>query len=564
MVFDIKTLILINFCINIINCGMVAIVWHQYRKRFAGMNFLLASMILEAVGIGFILFNGIIPDIISIILGNGIMLIGWVFLFIGLEQFVDKPGPQIQNYILISLFFINETYFLLVQPNLALREIGMELTIVLLDIQICWLLFKRVSGPVKAITRVITVVMGAHLLFSTILLLLEIIYPFKANRFFLSGIIGELIPTTYLLIGVLLIIALIMMVTSRLLEEVRMQEEKFNKAFHSSPYAIMITRVSDGIIFEVNDGFTVITGYQPGEVLGKTTLELSIWEKPKDRTLLANDVLKGKVRGVQVRIRAKTGTIISGIFSADLITINTESCILSSISDVTELKNTEEALIQANRKLNLLSSVTRHDILNRIMVVMFYGEELENTVTDEKQQKQVNTIVKSTGEIRTIIEFTGQYQELGTTAPEWQRVDNLFKRREINNLLNNVILNPDLEGIEIYADLLFRKVVYNLVENSIRHGKHLTRITLTSHKDKKDLFIWYEDDGGGIPSDEKEKVFEKGFGKNTGLGLFLIREILSITGIAITETGEPGVGVRFEILVPEGKYRYVTNEIKAL
>ena len=380
-------------------------------------------------------------------------------------------------------------------------------------------------------------------------------HQLRNNWFFLSGIIGELIPTIYLLMGVLIIIALIMMVTSRLLEEVRTQEEKFNKAFHSSPYAILLTRVSDGIIFEVNDGFSAITGSQLEEELGKTTLELSIWEKPKDRTLLANDVIKGKVRGVHVRIRAKTGTIISGIFSADLITINTEPCILSSISDVTELKSTEEALIQTNRKLNLLSSITRHDILNRIMVVLFYGEELENSVTDEKQQKQIHAIVKSTGEIRSIIEFSGQYQELGMAAPEWQRVDDLFKRREINNMLNKVVLRSELECIEIYADLLFRKVVYNLVENSIRHGKHLTAITLTSHKDEQDLIIWYEDDGGGIPGDEKEKSFEKGFGKNTGLGLFLIREILSITGIIIIETGEPGAGVRFEIRVPGGKYR---------
>jgi len=556
MVFDIRTLILINFCVNIINCGMVAIIWHQYRRRFEGLTFLLSSMILEAVGIGLILHIGTIPDFFSIILGNGLMLFGWVLLLIGLEQFVDRPGPQIQNYLLVTLFFVNETYFLLVQPNLALREIGMEAVIVLLDLQICWLLFRRRSARMKEATRVIAAVMGAHLLFSIILLAFEIAFPFQGNKFFLSGIVGELVPTTYLLMGILIIIALIMMVTSRLLDEVRAQEEKFNKAFHSSPYAIMITRVSDGIIFEVNDGFTAITGYQPGEVLGKTTLELSIWEKPKDRALLATDIVKGKVRGVQVRIRAKTGAIISGLFSADLITLNTEPCILSSISDITELKSTEEALIQANRKLNLLSSITRHDILNRIMVVQFYGEELENGLIDETLQKQVYAIVKSTSEIRTIIEFTGQYQELGMAAPEWQRVGDLFKKQEIYSLLNMVTLHTDLWGIEIYADLLLRKVVYNLVENSIRHGQNLTTITLTSHMDVKDLIILYEDDGGGISSDEKERSFEKGFGKNTGLGLFLSREILSITGISIIETGEPGVGVRFEIRVPEGKYRF--------
>jgi signal transduction histidine kinase len=98
--------------------------------------------------------------------------------------------------------------------------------------------------------------------------------------------------------------------------------------------------------------------------------------------------------------------------------------------------------------------------------------------------------------------------------------------------------------------------MYNLVENSVRHGKELTTIKLSSFEEAGDMIILYEDDGGGIIEEEKEKVFGKGFGKNTGLGLFLIREILSITGISIAETGVPGIGVRFEIRVPSGKYRY--------
>jgi len=64
----------------------------------------------------------------------------------------------------------------------------------------------------------------------------------------------------------------------------------------------------------------------------------------------------------------------------------------------------------------------------------------------------------------------------------------------------------------------------------------------------------------GIPYEEKGELFTKGFGKGTGLGLFLCREILAITGITIKETGEPGRGVRFEMLVPEGKFRYVNGQ----
>jgi signal transduction histidine kinase len=108
----------------------------------------------------------------------------------------------------------------------------------------------------------------------------------------------------------------------------------------------------------------------------------------------------------------------------------------------------------------------------------------------------------------------------------------------------------------MYADQMVEKVLFNLFENSVRHGHHLTCIRLTSHETGLDLIIRYEDDGGGIERDEKEKIFKKGFGKNTGMGLFLIREILSITEISITETGEPGVGVCFEILIPAGKWRY--------
>ena len=69
------------------------------------------------------------------------------------------------------------------------------------------------------------------------------------------------------------------------------------------------------------------------------------------------------------------------------------------------------------------------------------------------------------------------------------------------------------------------------------------------------LQITVRDNGVGIPEKDKEHIFERGFGKNTGLGLFLAREVLSLTGIIIRETGMEGTGARFEIVVPQSKYR---------
>jgi signal transduction histidine kinase len=81
-------------------------------------------------------------------------------------------------------------------------------------------------------------------------------------------------------------------------------------------------------------------------------------------------------------------------------------------------------------------------------------------------------------------------------------------------------------------------------------------ISLDAREISDGLIIHIEDNGVGIPVQDKEKIFRRGFGKNTGLGLFLAREILSITGITIRETGEYQHGARFELQVPKGVFRY--------
>jgi len=109
-------------------------------------------------------------------------------------------------------------------------------------------------------------------------------------------------------------------------------------------------------------------------------------------------------------------------------------------------------------------------------------------------------------------------------------------------------------GTEIFADPLIVKVFYNLMDNAVRYGGKITNIRFTEQESGDDYLIVCEDDGEGIPAEEKEKIL--GFGKNTGLGLFLAREILLITGITIRETEEPGKGARFEMTLPKGAYRF--------
>ena len=98
---------------------------------------------------------------------------------------------------------------------------------------------------------------------------------------------------------------------------------------------------------------------------------------------------------------------------------------------------------------------------------------------------------------------------------------------------------------------------YNLIDNSLRYGgEPLTTIQVLAREDENGLVIMFEDDGIGITRKDKSRIFDRGVGQNTGLGLFLVREILSITMITIDETGEAGCGARFEIRVPRGRYGF--------
>ena len=119
----------------------------------------------------------------------------------------------------------------------------------------------------------------------------------------------------------------------------------------------------------------------------------------------------------------------------------------------------------------------------------------------------------------------------------------------------SVINDPSCDDLTIYADPLLIKAFSNLIDNTARHGGRATRVRLSCRQSPDGIVIVCEDDGRGIPDSEKDLIFERDYGKNTGYGLFLTREILAITGLTIRETGEEGKGVRFEILVPHGSFR---------
>ena len=230
------------------------------------------------------------------------------------------------------------------------------------------------------------------------------------------------------------------------------------------------------------------------------------------------------------------------------------------IVDISEQVRLEKALELTNQKLNMMNSVTRHDVLNSITGVLGLCDMLSATTTDGDAKVLASEIRGQIIRIKEQILFTKDYQSVGVKAPQWQSLHQSV--RDAASAIGKDTLRIHLPGTDagVYADPLFGRAFYNLIDNSIRHGGSVRNITIeTEIVPDESLMIRYRDDGCGIPANEKQKIFEQGYGKNTGFGLFFIKEVLGITGLTIRETGTFGSGALFEITVPKGAWRAGEN-----
>ena len=338
MSFDIMTIMILSLLLNFIGAGAMAIIWQLSRKRFDGTFLWFVSMVLQVAGNGLTILRGTLPDLFTIVLSNILMIGGFLTLNIGLCKFVSRKVSQIHNFILLAVSALLLYYFSMIRPDINARIAVFSAMIIIINFQICWLLLLKAPPDLRRITRITAVVLSGYIAVSIGRIVFLFVFPLKTSDFFNSGIVESLSLTLYMAVSCCLMISLILLVNKRLLQQVKSQEDKYTILFHSSPSAITLTRLSDGAIFEVNDGFTRTTGYSFEDVIGKSTFELEFWANVEDRTAVVEELLKNhKVEGIEVKFRKKSGESFFGLYTADTLVINNEECILATISDITEI-----------------------------------------------------------------------------------------------------------------------------------------------------------------------------------------------------------------------------------
>ncbi|HWQ65380.1 MAG TPA: transporter substrate-binding domain-containing protein [Methanospirillum sp.] len=332
----------------------------------------------------------------------------------------------------------------------------------------------------------------------------------------------------------------------------------------TSFYGILVIGTNREILY-YNQRFITIWDIQPG--IAETKSDELVLQSVLDK-LVHPDVFLSRVQELYAHpdensfdeVHLKGGITLERYSSPVIGPDSTSYGRVWYFLDITERKMAEDALSRTTKKLNLLNAIAFSDIQNAVFSLSGYLEMEKEIAQDEALPPFLPKEIALVRIISESLKFANYYQNLGLKPPRWQNVHQCFLFGISHLDISHISRDVQVESLEIFADPLLENVFFTFAENLILHGKTVTSFVLSYCETPDGLILSFEDNGIGIVHEMKEKIFERQYEEKKGIGLFLTREILSITGMTIQETGEPGNGARFEILVPKGVFRFIKND----
>jgi PAS domain S-box-containing protein len=342
-------------------------------------------------------------------------------------------------------------------------------------------------------------------------------------------------------------------------EAIRLSEEKYRNLFENAS-DIILTGDLSGKITSVNEAVKKY-GFQKEQIVGRNVREFLSSEDSARQGKVFQEVSLGK---------SLSGELAPVVIGKRTFEVKTDPLKIvdkvvgfqTILRDFTERKKAEEdlnrtmnELLLVNEKLNVMGRLTRHDIRNKLTGLsgnLFILKKTHGNCTDI--MSQLDGMERSCNSIVKILEFSRMYEELGVKELCFLDVEKTVDEAVVLfSAPQNVKIINECHGLKVLADSFLKQLFYNLIENSVKHGKKVTEIRVHYVKaDQDKLGLIYEDDGIGVPIEMKQKIFEEGFSTSgsTGYGLNLIKKTMEVYGWVIQENGESGKGARFAITIP--------------
>ncbi len=518
---DVRTLLIIYTVITVLCFLVMFFLWRQNRRHSPEIIYWLTDYAMQFIALVLILLRGRIPDFLSIVAANSLIICGMIVFYIGLEKYVKKTSRHLHLYLAALFFTLLQFYFTTANPSHAMRYINLSAAFLYISLHGSILMLRRTGPEMRNETRAT----GIVLVFFCIVNISHIIINLSMNvrdDLFEAGLFDAITLLEYQLLFILMTFALILMVSRRLLTKLEVEleervtaeeelknsrqrfqslvetlsdfvwevdplghytyvspqiknilgydpeeilgktpaelmdpkeadavwkaftelasvkkqvfalenvnihkdgrrvvletngmpfvdaegslkgyrgtdrdisarkraeeallrsEEKFSRAFQISNVGIVITRIRDGKILEVNDAFASLLGFSRDEIIDNTSLKLNSWVNPEDRKQLMSEIGNGKsVYGREYLLRKRNGEILTVLFSAHAIYLDGELCMLSNINNITDRKMAEEELHKQKRFLSDLieyngALVSIKDVDSRYILVNRMWEE---------------------------------------------------------------------------------------------------------------------------------------------------------------------------------------------
>lgn len=365
-------------------------------------------------------------------------------------------------------------------------------------------------------------------------------------------------------------------------QSLRQSEEGFRHLFYAIPDAVVISRLRDGLIRDVNDGFFAFTGYSREEALGKTTLSLGLWAGSADRRRI-RDLLEqhGTVHNLEVEFRRQDGRRITALVSAVVIALDDESHILCVVRDISLLKETENNLLVARQKAEeagraksaFLANVS-HEVRTPLNAIIGFTEIIKDgmagPVTSDQLAFLGDILASSYRLLKLIIDILDLSQlEAGRKDIKPERCDPVLL---FDAWLEPFIKQTAEKGIALYTEIdpcldvmtsdprLVEKVVRELLGNACKFTPSGGAVGISAGREKQELRVTVWDTGIGMTEAQQERLFlpfqqgELSLNKQyegVGLGLVLCRRFLEMLGGRIQVESAVGEGSRFTVFIPD-------------
>jgi PAS domain S-box-containing protein len=504
MQLDIRTLV---FILGLTHVLQVVVFIHQFRinKTYRGIGWWLLWSVAEVIGFTSMLLRET-PSLrsMAIIGQNSMIVLGVIFLYFGIRRFLDRKVnlaiviPIYAGYVAALMFF------LYVHDDIQVRGIIIAAALAGFSFLSAQALFVNKPRAISASANFVAAVLMIHGFYFAFRAV-AITIGARADKFFTPTMFNVTMFMDALIVAILWTFGFIIMINQRLNAEAKEAKERFELIFNTGPDAAVITRLDDGMIVNINNGFTALSGFSREEAIGRSSIETNIWKNPADRKKLVGELReKGFRENFEAEFLHRDGVPFFGLMSAKVISLHGLTHIISVTRDITERKRAEDKIKALLREKELLLKEVHHRIKNNMSSLMSLLSLQSNAL-------------KNPEAVGALLEAKDRMRSMGVLYDKLYRSENL-REMSIKDYLPplvdeivGVFPNRGLVKVETRVDDIVLGVkalsplgiiVNELITNAMKYafaGRESGSISVSASAKDGRVTLIVEDDGNGIP-----------------------------------------------------------------